>query len=66
VVRDKLLKNLDYWMSQNVFKGAYIKHFMFNLRFERLNAHLKVSKKYEKNMTDKLSEIRYYNSMITY
>ena len=47
-------------MSQNVFKGAYIKHFMFNLRFERLNAHLKVSKKYEKNMTDKLSEIRYF------
>ena len=47
-------------MSKNVFKGAYIKYFMLFNRFEKLNANLKVSKKCEKNISDKLSDIRFY------
>ena len=47
-------------MSHNVFKGAYIKHFMSLSRFEKLNANMKISKKDEKNISDKLSEIRFY------
>jgi len=56
----KFLIYLEYWMSNNVFKGAYIKHFMAFNRFEKLNANIKISKKSEKNATDKLSDIRFY------